>query len=90
MIPAQSLWRSCKPGTQAHPDVAALEDHGDGARLADGLIEAVDLRLHQVHEGRALAADAAAAGQDGQGTACKPLLSPSQTWHAQLAKSSTY
>ena len=63
---------------KTHPDVAPLEDHGDGARLPDGLIEAVNLSLHQVHERRALAADAAAAGKDGQGTACKQLLRLSQ------------
>ena len=68
---------------EAHPDVAALEDHGDGARLPDGLVEAVNLPLHQIHEGCALAADAAAAGQDGQGAACKQPLSLSQTQHPQ-------
>ena len=75
MSPSQAI--------EAHPDVAALEDHGDGARLANGLVEAVDFRLHQIHECRALAADTTAAGQNGQGTACKQTLSLSQTQHAQ-------
>ena len=65
---------------KANLDISALEDHGHRARLADGLIEAVNLPLHQIHEGRALAADTAAAGQNGQSTACKQLLSLSQTY----------
>jgi hypothetical protein len=54
---------------ETHPNVAALEDHGDRSRLANGLVEAINLPLHQIHEGRALAAHAAATGQHCQSTA---------------------
>lgn len=70
---------------ETHPNVAALKDHSDGAGLSNGLIEAVDLGLHQVHERCALAAHAAAAGQHCQRAAVrsKPLDDISQsTSHA--------
>ena len=65
---------------ETHPNVAALKDHSDGAGLSDGLVEAVDLGLHQVHERCALAAHAAAAGQHCQRAAVrsKPLDDISQ------------
>ena len=89
------MWATCLQSSNrdAHPNVAALEYHGDGARLPDRLIEAVDLGLHQVHERSALAAHAAAAGQHCQRAAVssKPLNDTSQlTSHATASPLCTF
>ena len=59
----------CGAREAAHQDGALLEDHGHGAALAQLPVQAVDLLAHQLHERRALAAHAAAAGQHRQRTA---------------------
>lgn len=54
-------------------DVAALEDHGEGAPGADLLVQPLNLVLHQAHERTAFAAHATAAGQHRQRTACTQI-----------------